>query len=109
MAPGNHHHLAMTQPSLPLTYPTDPGFKVLGPSRDTAERIRPRAGKLMPRVLMALAVRNMTADEIAASLGENPLSIRPRCSQWVARGVIVDSGERRPSSMGQPSTVWRLK
>lgn len=51
----------------------------------------------------------MTADEISAELGESVLSIRPRCTELLQRGVIERTGERRRSSTGRMQHVLRLK
>lgn len=51
----------------------------------------------------------MTADEIATELNESILSIRPRVAELRKLGLIEPTGERRPSSTGAMSAVWRLK
>lgn len=51
----------------------------------------------------------LTADEAAEKLGwQDVYKARRRCSDLKNKGLIVDSGERRPSSNGNPSVVWRV-
>lgn len=80
-------------------------------SRDAAEKIErnQRAPSLRAKCLELLTAEALTADECAAKLSENPLSIRPRLSQLKAEGLIEDTGKRRASSMGEPSVVWAAK
>ena len=48
-----------------------------------------------------------TADEIAETLGLFSQSVSPRCSELAKSGVIVDSGEVRPTRCGKNATVWK--
>lgn len=50
----------------------------------------------------------MTADEIAEALEEPILSIRPRVAELHKQGLIEKTGERRKSSNGRMSHVWKL-
>jgi predicted ArsR family transcriptional regulator len=47
-----------------------------------------------------------TADEIAAALGRSQFTVRPRCSELLARGLIRDSGVRRENLSGRSAIVW---
>ena len=38
----------------------------------------------------------------------SPQSFRSRRAELRRKGLVVDSGLRRPTRYGQPSTVWRL-
>lgn len=49
----------------------------------------------------------MTADEVGALVGLGPLQARPRISELARAMLIVPTGERRPSALGNPSAVWR--
>lgn len=50
------------------------------------------------------------ADECAAALRADVLSVRPRLSELVSMDLIEDTGERRPNHRsGKPATVWRVK
>jgi predicted ArsR family transcriptional regulator len=90
-------------------YPNSPGYKRPGTSREAAEAIKPRAAILRERSLAALKHRPMTADEVAAHLGESVLSIRPRITELHELGLIEQTGERRRNASGRMAAVWRLK
>jgi hypothetical protein len=55
--------------------------------------------------LFAASPDGMTADECAASLGEDLLSIRPRVTELKLRGLLSDSGQRRPTRYGRSQRV----
>ena len=98
----------ITQPEL-LRYPQHPGSKVShGPSADAATDMASRAETLRAKVLRLLRSGASTADECAARMSETVLAVRPRLSELVAKGQIVDRGERRPNSSGKKATVWRI-
>lgn len=93
-----------------LTYPTVAGYKEATTSREAAEAIEAagRAGRLREAVRQWYAAGNQgTADECAGALGETILSIRPRVSELHHRGYLVATGERRLSSAGRSSHVWK--
>ncbi len=86
-------------------YPHVTGFKREGTSSEAAPDSK-RANALRDRVLAALRVYvPMTADEIASALGEDRLSIRPRCSELIALGKIKETGQRRPNASGKMAAV----
>lgn len=108
-----------------IIYPTTAGYTEHETSKDAANAIEGsgRAETLRAEVLRVLRVEQamhdrpyattqwapgMTADEIAAELGESILSVRPRVAELNKRGLIVKTGERRRSSGGRMSHVWRL-
>lgn len=68
-----------------------------------------RAANLREKCLALLKAESLTADECAERLGEDPLSCRPRLTELGKSGMIVDTGLRRPSSLGSPSVVWKAK
>jgi predicted ArsR family transcriptional regulator len=69
--------------------------------------IAPSAATLRDLSLRCLRERgDMTADECAAALGYDVLSIRPRFSELRRLGQIHATPKRRHSSRGIPSTVW---
>jgi hypothetical protein len=49
----------------------------------------------------------MTADECAAQLEVDKLSIRPRFSELATMGRITDSGERHKNASGKRAIVWK--
>ena len=65
-------------------------------------------------IIGAAGVSGMTADECAAVMSLTVLSVRPRISELVKMGAVVqaphpnnpDRAVRRPSSTGRSATVW---
>lgn len=91
------------------SYPDHAGWKADGPSRAAANAIEPVARTLRDRVLNVIrrAPVPPTADEIAAGLGENILSIRPRVSELHRQGWIIPAGDRGRNISGMTATRWR--
>lgn len=90
-------------------YPNHPGSKDTDTGRAAAEAIAPRARGLRTLVLRCLASNGaMTADETAEHLGLSPFAIRPRFTELLRDGAIIDTGQRRPSANGRPSKVWKI-
>jgi hypothetical protein len=94
-------------------YPVSPGWKDRDTSKAAADAIAPTAECLRHMVLKALKVRPMSADQIAAYLGIDKLSIRPRCSELSRHrsdrpARIMDSGKRTPNASGKMAIVWVL-
>jgi hypothetical protein len=92
-------------------YPTAPGWKSRDTSKAAADDIEPSTAYLRHLVLKALAVRPMSADQVAFYLGVDKLSIRPRCSELskMTPALIVDSGKRTHNASGKLAIVWMLK
>lgn len=89
-------------------YPEIAGVKERGidsASRKAGESVPVRA---LQRVVHADLRRHgdATADECAARLGMDVLTIRPRFSELRKLGQIIPTNQRRPSSRGTASTVW---
>ncbi len=91
------------------TYPSAPGYKRDGTSKDAAEEIECKASVLRIKCLWSLKQYPQTADEIAKYWNKSVLAIRPRISELVARGKIEDSGLRRKNVSGKSAIVWRAK
>lgn len=98
----------MTQLDL-LAYPTSPGFKAEGPSRDAAAAMKPTAATLRAHALAVLERGPKTADEVADAMRESILSVRPRLSELRSLGAIVDTGVRRLNASGKNATVWAVR
>ena len=96
----------MTQSNLDL-YPNIPGAKRTGTSKLAADSMRARAIPLRDRVLYVLIASPQTADEVAGTLALSILAIRPRLSELLALGKIVETSERRRNQSGKLATVWR--
>lgn len=89
------------------TYPTGPGAKrgAIGTSAEAAAAVGKDAATLRAACLAVLGAEDMTADEVAARLGESVLSIRPRCSELVKLRKVRDSGRRRENVSGRAAAV----
>lgn len=90
------------------TYPHSPGYRAASEtSKEAAQSIKPRMGRLQRLVLNALLQRGpMTPDECAAALGIDLLSIRPRFVELSRRSLIAPTGERRANKSGLKAQVW---
>jgi predicted ArsR family transcriptional regulator len=90
-------------------YPGSPGFKSRSTARSAAEAMQPRAPRLRQLCLDQLQLYGpMTADEAAANLRIDKLSIRPRFSELSTMGKIEDTGHRRKNGSGKQAIVWGL-
>lgn len=89
-------------------YPARPGFKEGDTSRKAADSMREGAPMLQRRCLDALraAPGGLTADQIAANIGETILSVRPRVTELLRDGRVRDSGQRRKNDSGRSAKVW---
>ena len=91
-------------------YPDKAGWKARQTAKEAAEGADKKAPRLRRLCKQRLALTGpSTADECAALLQEDKLSIRPRFSELVALGEIEDSGFRRKNASGRMAVVWRLK
>ena len=104
----------MTPTPLLDWYPNQPGFKERGgPSQEAAEKVKDKAATLRQEVHDCLRIAECTADECAAILERDILSIRPRFSELRAQGLIEKATDedgkprRRKSSRGASQAVWR--
>ena len=91
------------------TYPNFPGHKAEEPetSRAAAVRVAGRAETLRARCLEVIRRKPMTADEAAAEIGEDRLSVRPRLTELLRFKKIEDTGQRRKNASGSAAAVWR--
>jgi predicted ArsR family transcriptional regulator len=87
-------------------YPARPGYKTGDTSAQAAQKIAPKAETLREAVFLILRKQCLTADEVAARLGESVLSIRPRLSELAAQNLIEWTGERRKNASGMSARVW---
>lgn len=101
--------MTMPQPDL-FSYPRFAGWKEETTSRDAAVAIEASGQAATVRAaLMELFAADITdtADGMAARLGLNILSVRPRVSELARQGLIERTGERRLSSQRVMAAVWR--
>ena len=69
----------------------------------------PRTGTLRRHVLDAIGAageRGATDDDLLASTGLAPNTLRPRRWELVSGGWVVDSGRKRPTASGSDAVVW---
>ena len=92
---------------LRVSYPLAAGSKTGGTSAEAAKMIH--AARLRNKALRVLQTNpgGLTADEIAAELGESILSIRPRVSELRRLGEVEKTSERRRNESGMSASVWR--
>lgn len=89
-------------------YPNHPGYKERETSRDAAEDMHTRAIVLQNAILKVLKKHDMTADEVAAAIFEDRLSVRPRLSEMLAKNLVRKTGARRRNASGKFAHVWGL-
>lgn len=90
-------------------YPDHPGFKEKGgTSEEAAKKIAPTLKKNQAAILDGLkdAGVPLTADELAAHLNKNFLSVRPRVAELNRLGKIRKTGERRKNASGHDAACW---
>jgi predicted ArsR family transcriptional regulator len=99
----------MTEPDLfaSLAYPNAPGARRNRNSKAAADAMQPRAKTLRDRVLALLKDGAFTTDEAAHILDKTVLAVRPRFSELLKMGLIMDTGRTRKNSSGISATVWR--
>jgi len=82
-------------------------------SMDTYAPVRPKAFCKIERLrslalqMLAATPAGLTADEIAARIGESVLAVRPRVSELFHAGVIEKTGDRRRNASGLLAHVWK--
>lgn len=91
------------------TYPDAPGHRNMETSIAAASALAPKLGRLQR--LAQGAIRDagpdgLTADELAARLEMDRWSVQPRTSELKRKGLIRDSGQRRPNCTGKLAIVW---
>jgi predicted ArsR family transcriptional regulator len=57
--------------------------------------------------VLAATPSGLSADEIAATLDESVLAVRPRVSELFHAGLIEKTGERRRNRSGLSAHVWK--
>ncbi len=89
------------QPTQPLSVPYASGSTT---SRAAAKRIAPAVSGRRERVMELYRTgQRLTADEVAAALGESRYVYRwrPRVCECAKAGLIVSTGQTRPSAFGE--------
>lgn len=91
------------------TYPDAPGHRNVDTSIAAADALAPKLGRLQRLAEDAIrdaGARGLTADELAARLAMQRWSIQPRTTELRRKGLIRDSGQRRPNATGKLAIVW---
>ena len=91
------------------TYPDAPGNRSVETSIGAAEALAPKLGRLQRMAeneVRDAGAHGLTADELAARLVMERWSIQPRTSELKRKGLIQDSGQRRPNATGKLAIVW---
>ena len=84
-------------------------FQASRTSRKAAEQLAPKvAGRREQVLALFRAGARLTADEAAALLEWKPTQTRPRVCDAAKWGVLVDTGEERPSDDGAAMVVYRF-
>ena len=74
-----------------------------------ADALAPKLGRLQQMAKSAICdagTQGLTADELSARLDMDRWSIQPRTSELKRKGLIRDSGQRRPNATGKLAIVW---
>lgn len=90
-------------------YPDAPGRRNVETSIAAANALAPKLGRLQHMAQAAIrdaGAQGLTADELAAWLDMDRWSIQPRTSELRRKGLIRDSGQRRPNATGKQAIVW---
>jgi hypothetical protein len=74
---------------------------------ERAEGMAARHKKMVYATLKRLGP--LASEQIAGATGLNTLQVMKRVSDLRGEGVVVDSGERRPTETGRLAAVWKLK
>lgn len=93
-------------------YPNNPGSKVAGTSEDAAQQITKHAKTVRDRVRTFFEDHHpagYTADQVAAALSVNILTVRSRVAELRRSGVIEPTDERRLNASGMFAICWRAK
>jgi hypothetical protein len=90
------------------SYPDAPGHRHIETSVAAAKDLGPKLGRLQRMAHAAIRdaeARGLTADELASRLEIDRWFIQPRTSELRRKGLISDSGHRRPAT-GKLAIVW---
>lgn len=99
--------IALERAEIMSKYPEVAGWKREGTSKLASQAIKADSKSLQARVLSVLRNTDATADECASRLGVSVLACRPRLSELVALGKIVETDTRRKNQSGKLASVWR--
>lgn len=79
-------------------------------SRNAAAAARGATTRLRAEIhWLLLTSAPLTADEIAERVGRSTLYVRPRVSELVKQGRVIDSGERGRNASGMSAAKWTAR
>lgn len=90
-------------------YPDAPGHRNVDTSLAAADALAGQLGRLQRIALNAIRAADLsglTADELALALSMERWSIQPRTTELKRKGLVRDSGLRRPNATGKMAIVW---
>lgn len=93
----------------PPSYPDAPGHRGVETSIAAAADIAPKLGRLQrlaAETIRAAGPFGLTADELAERVELPRWTIQPRTTELRIKGLVVDSGMRRPNCTGKAAKVW---
>jgi hypothetical protein len=91
-------------------YPHGPGFKKTATSKAAANSIAVYAATKRHHVLIefvAAGRQGLTPDTCAKALNLSVLTVRPRCTELLAAGLLIPTGERRQNESGMSAAVLK--
>jgi predicted ArsR family transcriptional regulator len=84
----------------------DACVSVQPPIQSATLRVMTSAASIREQVFDCIAFSDgLTPDEVARRLEISVLTVRPRCSELVRRGRLVDNGVRRANASGRLAKV----
>jgi len=87
-----------------------PSVKHSATSVSAAEEIEPSVGRLQALVLAELKTNGPgTDEELMERTGLAPNTLRPRRRELQLKGLVGDSGRRKPTKSGRAAVLWENK
>lgn len=93
-------------------YPDAPGYSNPSTSKGAAESVKERAAPMRQRFLAELQVRGSfgaTCDELEQAFDMAHQTVSARFTELKLKGLVVDSGKKRPTRSGRAAIVWHAK
>jgi hypothetical protein len=98
--------------SRPRQSPPPPAHRQSDTSRGAADRAARRAPsrrELLLSIIRGAGPRGATIDELHQATGLLTQSVCPVVDVLKREGLIIDSGQRRPTRTGTPAKVWIVR
>lgn len=91
-----------------MSYPHTPGHQNTDTSRDAAAQVTKLSERHESILEMLKTFGPMTSDEVAETIKDSILAIRPRLTELKRLGLVHDTGTRRKNSSGRSAIVYRV-